>query len=112
MHQQCSGLFQALNFCVGSLYLSGRAGTAKYSRTPLQVMAAQANFVRVKVESVEGAPSAPPPRDRLLCVVRGLLKKIKQSVLVGDTVKVVGIDWTDGRGGSCGLCGQQLCSLN
>lgn len=62
-------------------------------------MAAQANFVRVKVESVDG-PAAldEPPRARLLCVVRGLLKKIKQTVLVGDTVRVVGIDWVDGRG--------------
>lgn len=65
----------------------------------MQVMAAQANFVRVKVDSVEGAPEgAAPPRARLLCVVRGLLKKIKQNVLVGDRVRVVGIDWTDGRG--------------
>ncbi|GAB4821983.1 hypothetical protein N2152v2_009029 [Parachlorella kessleri] len=70
-------------------------------------MAAQANFVRVKVETVEGAAASgsgaaaaagPPPRSRLLCVVRGLLKKIKQSVLVGDEVRVVGIDWADGRG--------------
>jgi putative ribosome biogenesis GTPase RsgA len=67
-----------------------------------QVMAAQANFVRVKVEAVVGGggvdAAAAPPKRRLLCVVRGLLKKIKQQVLVGDTVKVVGIDWTEGRG--------------
>jgi hypothetical protein len=68
----------------------------------LQVMAAQANFVRVKVDSLEGAGGAavlgPPPRQRLLCVVRGLLKKIKQTVLVGYQVRVVGIDWADGSG--------------
>lgn len=37
-------------------------------------------------------------RVELLCNVRGLLKKIKQSVLVGDRVKVAGIDWEDRRG--------------
>lgn len=62
-----------------------------------QVMAAQANFVRVKIERLDGSDAA-PPQPRLLCVVRALLKKIKQDVLVGDLVRVVGIDWTDGRG--------------
>ena len=38
-------------------------------------------------------------RTELLCNVRGLLKKIKQSVLVGDRVRVAGIDWEDFRGG-------------
>jgi hypothetical protein len=33
----------------------------------------------------------------LLCVVRALLKKIKQRVLVGDGVDVNTIDWVDGR---------------
>lgn len=70
-------------------------------------MAAQANFVRVKVERLDddaggssgsGGALPPPPRTRLLCVVRGLLKKMKREVLVGDFVRVVGIDWTDGRG--------------
>ena len=37
-------------------------------------------------------------RTELLCNVRGLLKKIKQSVLVGDRVRVAGIDWEDCRG--------------
>ena len=80
-------------------------------------MAAQANFVRVKVERLDGdggsgsgggeAPLPPPPRTRLLCVVRGLLKKMKKEVLVGDYVRVVGIDWTDGRGerGGCRWAG-------
>ncbi|PRW59814.1 Ribosome-associated GTPase [Chlorella sorokiniana] len=64
-----------------------------------QVMAAQANFVRVRVDSLEGGePGELPPRPRLLCVVRALLKKIKQEVLVGDRVRLVGIDWADGRG--------------
>ena len=34
----------------------------------------------------------------LLCTVRGILKKIKQSVLVGDRVRLAGIDWDDLRG--------------
>lgn len=34
----------------------------------------------------------------ILCTVRGILKKIKQTVLVGDRVRVAGIDWEDMRG--------------
>lgn len=34
----------------------------------------------------------------LLCVVRSVLKKIKNHVLVGDFVKVISVDWTDARG--------------
>lgn len=50
----------------------------------LQVMAAQANFVRVRVDSLEGGePGELPPRPRLLCVVRALLKKIKQVRSIG-----------------------------
>lgn len=60
-------------------------------------MAAQANFVRVKIDRLEGSDAA-PPQPRLLCVVRALLKKMKREVLVGDMVRVVGIDWLDGRG--------------
>lgn len=64
-----------------------------------QVMAAQANFVRVKVDGLEGGLAGEaPPRPRLLCVVRALLKKMRREVLVGDRVRVVGIDWADGRG--------------
>lgn len=65
-----------------------------------QVMAAQANFVRVKVDALEGGePGEVAPQARLLCVVRALLKKMRREVLVGDRVRLVGIDWTDGRGG-------------
>lgn len=60
-------------------------------------MAAQANFVRVRIDRLDGSDAA-PPQPTLLCVVRALLKKIKQEVLVGDRVRVMGIDWTDGRG--------------
>lgn len=67
-----------------------------YKRS-FQVVAAQANFLRVRVEEVDGS-NKKPPQTQLLCVVRALLKKIKQTVLVGDRVKVIGIDWTDGRG--------------
>ena len=61
-------------------------------------MSKQANFVTVRLvpESSPGVQHG--PHTQLLCVVRGLLKKIKQSVLVGDRVKIIGIDWTDGRG--------------
>lgn len=62
-----------------------------------QVVAAQANFLRVRVEEGDGVDKK-PPQTQLLCVVRALLKKIKQTVLVGDRVKVIGIDWVDGRG--------------
>ena len=61
------------------------------------VMASQANFVRVKVEKLEGY-SGDPPKSLLLCVVRAWLKKVKREVLVGDRVRIVGIDWADGRG--------------
>jgi ribosome biogenesis GTPase len=63
----------------------------------MQVMAAQANFVRIKIDRLDGS-DAPAPQPRLLCVVRALLKKMKREVLVGDRVRVVGIDWNDGRG--------------
>jgi hypothetical protein len=48
--------------------------------------------------------NAPSERTELLCTVRGLLKKIKQSVLVGDRVRVAGIDWEDRRGARAPLC--------
>ncbi|KAJ0969192.1 hypothetical protein J5N97_022069 [Dioscorea zingiberensis] len=69
------------------------------------VAAAQANFMRVIVESAGGPPENPTvfnqdPRigRELLCVVRALLKKIKRRVLVGDKVLVVSVDWTDRKG--------------
>lgn len=63
------------------------------------VMAAQANFVRIKVDHLESSDDAiDPPRLHLLCVVRALLKKIRKEVLVGDRVLVVGIDWASSRG--------------
>lgn len=62
-------------------------------------MIAQANYVRVRIKDVEGLPEGTaPPKRELLCIVRALLKKIKQRVLVGDFVEVSSIDWTDGRG--------------
>lgn len=39
----------------------------------------------------------PPVRRLLLCNIRGLLKKMQRSVLVGDKVGLVGIDWRQGR---------------
>lgn len=51
--------------------------------------------VRVTESTVEGPDI---PRDELLCVVRKLMKKMKRAVLVGDRVRVVRVDWVDGRG--------------
>ncbi|XP_008776127.2 small ribosomal subunit biogenesis GTPase RsgA 1, mitochondrial [Phoenix dactylifera] len=69
------------------------------------VAAAQANFMRVIVESAGGPPENPSfvvsdsrIGKELLCVVRALLKKIKRMVLVGDKVLVGSVDWTDRRG--------------
>ncbi|KAF5449361.1 hypothetical protein F2P56_029817 [Juglans regia] len=71
------------------------------------VAAAQANFMRVIVQSL---PSSEPSRNvikgsessgigvELLCVVKAVLKKIKRRVLVGDKVLVGSIDWVDRRG--------------
>ncbi|KAG2501274.1 hypothetical protein HYH03_001078 [Edaphochlamys debaryana] len=38
-----------------------------------------------------------PPR-QLLCSVRGLLRKLRQDVVVGDVVRLSSIDWAQGRG--------------
>lgn len=69
------------------------------------VAAAQANFMRVIVESAGGPPENPSflvsdsrIGKELLCVVRALLKKIRRRVLVGDKVLVGSVDWTDRRG--------------
>ncbi|KAF5746452.1 hypothetical protein HS088_TW06G00623 [Tripterygium wilfordii] len=83
------------------------------------VAAAQANFMRVIVQSLpsvnrsssfeknperSGSSEEDSSRDggkigvELLCVVRALLKKIKRRVLVGDKVVVGSIDWVDRRG--------------
>jgi hypothetical protein len=64
----------------------------------LQVISKEANFVTVRVNKVDVASTASPERTDLLCSVRALLKKIKQTVLVGDNVQVASIDWTDKRG--------------
>ncbi|KAF8018453.1 hypothetical protein BT93_H3364 [Corymbia citriodora subsp. variegata] len=61
------------------------------------VAAAQANFMRVIVQSlpsIEGVGIGV----ELLCVVKAVLKKIKRRVLVGDKVLVGSIDWVDRRG--------------
>lgn len=88
----------------------------------LQVMAAQANFVRVRVDSLEGGePGELPPRPRLLCVVRALLKKIKQVRLRGsECVKLVcSVQWAGGRAAdaymrgrhnACLQAGRQACT--
>ncbi|CAD7705195.1 unnamed protein product [Ostreobium quekettii] len=63
-----------------------------------QVMSAEANFVRVKILQMGEEGACAPPRSMLLCVVRSVLKKMRCTVLVGDRVKVIAVDWTDGRG--------------
>lgn len=75
------------------------------------VAAAQANFMRVIVESVPVETSGSSEELRgdegeeekrigveLLCVVRAVLKKIKRRVMVGDKVVVGSVDWVDRRG--------------
>ncbi|GFY88137.1 minichromosome maintenance (MCM2/3/5) family protein [Actinidia rufa] len=67
------------------------------------VAAAQANFMRVIVQSVSPETSTLDSEEQiigveLLCVVRAVLKKIKRRVLVGDKVLVGAIDWVDRRG--------------
>lgn len=86
----------------------------------VQVISAEANFVRVNISHVESpmhstpgttsssssngtssprsSEAAAPPVRQLLCTVRALLKKIGQRVLVGDNVRVQPIDWPAGRG--------------
>ncbi|KAL0055470.1 hypothetical protein WJX82_000836 [Trebouxia sp. C0006] len=63
-----------------------------------QVISKEANFVTVRVNKADVTSTAGPERTDLLCSVRALLKKIKQTVLVGDNVQVASIDWTDKRG--------------
>ncbi|KAI3817465.1 hypothetical protein L1987_11256 [Smallanthus sonchifolius] len=65
-----------------------------------KVASAQANFMRVVVESEKSSSSEDQEGSgvELLCVVRNLLKKIKRRVLVGDKVLVGSIDWVDRRG--------------
>ncbi|KDP26789.1 hypothetical protein JCGZ_17947 [Jatropha curcas] len=79
------------------------------------VAAAQANFMRVIVQSLPSSPELSRTVQKsqeeqsgssddskigveLLCVVRAVLKKIKRRVLVGDKVVVGTIDWIDRRG--------------
>ncbi|XP_030527452.1 small ribosomal subunit biogenesis GTPase RsgA 1, mitochondrial-like [Rhodamnia argentea] len=61
------------------------------------VAAAQANFMRVIVQSLPSIEGARIGAE-LLCVVKAVLKKIKRRVLVGDQVLVGSIDWVDRRG--------------
>jgi hypothetical protein len=87
----------------------------------VQVISAEANFVRVNITRLgdddeaadadaerRGSHSTAstsaqkqqlqPPRTQLLCTVRALLKKVGVRVLVGDHVRMSGIDWREGRG--------------
>ncbi len=73
--------------------------------TPLvgTVIAVQANYYRVRLDSHPLAPSpgghkAPPLLPHLLCTRRSRLKKIGQQVMVGDRVEIEEPDWAGGRG--------------
>lgn len=66
-----------------------------------------ANYVRVRIDTVGAtAATARPvadaaadlPHAQLLCTVRSLLRKMRRTVVVGDRVRVTGIDWVSGRG--------------
>ncbi|CAA0824514.1 Minichromosome maintenance (MCM2/3/5) family protein [Striga hermonthica] len=62
------------------------------------VASAQANFMRVVVNSDSQEGGSRSSGVELLCVVRAVLKKIKRRVLVGDRVLVGSVDWVDRRG--------------
>lgn len=66
--------------------------------TVLQVISKEANFVKVRLNSSTDSKPAGSRHAVLFCTVRALLKKIKQTVLVGDQVEVQAIDWTDMQG--------------
>ncbi len=86
-------------------------------------MSAHANFVSVHVpqpsslQCREGTGDPPQdtspqnfiwelagkPTTSLLCTARGLLKKMKQKVFVGDIVTVSNIDWITAQGELCHL---------
>ncbi|KAL6518764.1 hypothetical protein OROHE_017517 [Orobanche hederae] len=62
------------------------------------VASAQANFMRVVVNSASQLEGSESFGVELLCVVKAVLKKIKRRVLVGDKVLVGSIDWVNRRG--------------
>ena len=83
--------------CCGVAKSTGPS-SADASALHSQVISKEANFVTVRLnERAEIAEGLPGPVD-VLCSVRALLKKIKQTVLVGDNVQVDSIDWADKRG--------------
>lgn len=65
------------------------------------VVAVQANFYRVKLESNQETQFLP---QFLLCTRRTRLKKIGQKVMVGDRILVVEPDWQDARGAIGEVC--------
>ncbi|MGG6296755.1 small ribosomal subunit biogenesis GTPase RsgA [Leptolyngbya sp. AN02str] len=67
--------------------------------TPLSgvVMAVQANFYRVHLDSAT-VPADGRDTEILLCTRRSRLKKIGQRVMVGDRVQIEEPDWAGGRG--------------
>lgn len=62
------------------------------------VRSAQANLMRVIVNSGLQPEDSGSLEVELLCVVKAVLKKIKRRVFVGDKVLVGAIDWVDKSG--------------
>jgi ribosome biogenesis GTPase len=64
------------------------------------VVAVQANYYQVRLDSVHLFPAEPQPLEvtELLCTRRARLKKIGQQVMVGDRVLIEEPDWAGGRG--------------
>lgn len=61
------------------------------------VLAVQANYYHVRLDTADVREQAGTPRS-LLCTRRARLKKIGQQVMVGDRVEVAEPDWVGGRG--------------
>ena len=121
LHFACLRLIMATLCVLAKIGTTGACSACSADASALlpQVISKEANFVTVRLnERAELAEALPGPID-LLCSVRALLKKIKQTVLVGDNVQVDSIDWADKRGQSAlepvietyPFCAQSLSSV-
>jgi len=88
---------------------AGPAGPPLPDTVRGRVISAQANYMRVLVSPSALPPPAAPDGVVLLCVVRAVLKKIHQRILVGDFVRVARIDWPSRRGAVEDLLPRQNC---
>lgn len=62
------------------------------------VVAIQANYYRVRLDTTSHLPGDKTAGQILLCTRRARLRKTGQQVMVGDRVRLEAIDWADGRG--------------